>query len=83
MVTLSMHEHILWAEIKNKPKIKNEKKKVNSLKKNTNGMATMICTYVSEISERLSNLKVNVKSKQKNGVWRCCFMVKMEKKQEG
>lgn len=33
MVTLSMHEHILWAEIKNKPKIKNEKKKVNSLKK--------------------------------------------------
>lgn len=46
-------------------------------------MATMICTYVSEISERLSNLKVNVKSKQKNGVWRCCFMVKMEKKQEG
>lgn len=55
-----MYVQFLWAEIKNKKmknKNKNENKKVHFKK---DGMVTMICTYVSEISARLSNLKAKI-----------------------
>lgn len=48
-----MYVHIRRGKkYKNMPKTKNGNKKYNKKKKN--GMATMICTYASEISARLS-----------------------------
>lgn len=50
-------------------------------------MATMICTYVSEISEvgqLKSKIVQTVCHKQtKKWVLGCCFMTEMEKNQEG
>lgn len=49
-----MYVHIRRGKkYKNMPKTKNGNKKYNK-KKIKNGMATMICTYASEISARLS-----------------------------